>query len=266
VSRRVGQERVSHPVLALAVAVWVMVATPWVGLSQTYAAGTASCSDGGLTNRWLGQKSSTTNQRHGAKAAFEAQTMQLCTNPGLVEISGSLVWADVGPTDGHFNDILQMGAGKQTCPFCPTGMHYYIGMGLDHRTPGCSNFQDASPIIQDVGSWVNSAHYYSVKHVSNVWRFFVDSTQKWVDLAESAVCWTPRQSFWMGETFDFGDQIGGTLANKYSITSAAYMTSEGSNWTAANFDAASPCNYAASNGPFVCDVTGSQTFNIWTDR
>ncbi|MGH7490418.1 MAG: hypothetical protein ACREMY_33125, partial [bacterium] len=104
-----------------------------------------------------------------------------------------------------------------------------------------------------------------VKHDANRWRMYRDSVQVWF-WDESVICWTPRRSHWFGETWDFGDQIGGNAADPLTISTTRYTTVEGGAWTDTSFNAASGCNFVGSNGPFFCDVTGLQSFNIWTNR
>jgi hypothetical protein len=252
---------------AIAQAMWLALIPVWLALAPTvWAAETANCSELGATNRWQGhQASTTTGQRHGAQAIFEDWSLVQCTNPGLVEASGSFVFANVVPTDGTSLDIIQIGAGNCRAPNCPGGMQYYAANGLSHHTPGCSTFQDTAPILRGWGAWSPGNHIYRVEHSTNFWRVFVDQTQK-ASLAEGSLCWTPRSSVWFGESWDYGDQIGGTPTDRLSITQASYMTSEGSAWVATSFNASAGCSYAGSSGIFNCDVTGTRSLDIWTDR
>lgn len=254
-------------VLALAQAMWLALVPLWLLMAPgVLAAGNAPCRDGGPVNRWQGQQASTVaGRRHGAQASFEGQVLVQCTSPGLIEISGSFVFSNVVPTDGGFNDIVQIGAGNCRAPNCPGGMQYYTGWGRSNATPGCSAFSNVLPLATGVGPWGGGARVYKVRHAANVWQLVVDNTVK-LNIPESAICWTPRSSVWFGESWDAGDQIGGTLANKLSITSASYMTVEGGALVATTFNAANACNYAASAFPYNCDVTGARSLDIWTNR
>lgn len=257
-----------RPAAAIAMAVWTLLAYPSAGLAETHV-GPGPCVDADTdnNNQWAGQKNESANGRHGARANYEAWVLVMCTNPGLVEISGSYVFANVGPNDGGFNDIIQIGAGHSRCPVaCPSGMHYFSGMGLTHTTPGCSGYQDVAPLLLDEGAWTNQQHQYMVKHSGNLWRLYVDGVQEGFSLAESGVCWTPRMSFWMGETLDRGDQLGGTFGDRLRISTTQYMSSEGGAWLNTSFNASNQCNYAATNIPYFCDIIGLQSIEIWTDR
>lgn len=255
----------SHAIAAV-LAFWLAAAPVWLGLAPSaFAIGTANCSELNIHNRWQGQQSAG-NIRQGASATFENYSLWQCSQPGFpIEISGSTVWTNIVPTDGSSWDIIQIGAGNCRGPACSAGMHYYYATGLSNSTPGCSGFQSSPPVSFEVGTWTAAAHQYRIEHVNNQWKFWVDTSNKAV-LAEAALCWTPRSSVWFGESFDYGDQIGGTLTNKLSITNAAYMTTENGAWFATAFNAANPCNYQASFDVFHCDVTGARSFDIWTDR
>jgi hypothetical protein len=252
--------------VAVILSLWLAVMVPWLGGSSVLASGSANCSEGGQHSRFLAQHAQTTATRQGAKATFEVWNLVQCTNPGPVEISGSSIWSSVEPTDGGAYDILQMGAANCRYPgVCLAGMHYYFAAGLTHTTPGCSAFQDTWPILNSAGSWVSATHTYTVQHRNNEWDLLVDSTTK-TAYVEAAVCWTPRKSVWFGESFDYGDQIGGTYADHLTVSGAQYTTTEGGGWVATAFSAANPCNDVPSVAPFYCDVTGIQSFDIWTDR
>ena len=252
-------------IVALVMSIWLTALVPWFGTSAVLAGGTANCSEALISNRWLGQQSASSSQRHGAKATFENWSLVQCTNPGLVEISGSEVWTNLIPTDGSDWDILQIGAGNCRAPVCHAGMYYYWGGGLRHTTPGCSQFQDSPPVNNGISSWTAASHTYAVQHASNVYNLQIDGVTK-VVMAESAVCWTPRSAVWFGESWDYGDQIGGTYYDHLTVSNAQYQTSEGGGWVNTSFNAASPCNYVATHVPFECDVTGAQSFDMWTDR
>lgn len=250
---------------ATLLALWLTVMMPWLGVSPVLASGTANCSEFLQDSRWLGEQASTTAQRHGAKATFEDWYLQQCTNPGLLEFSASEVWSNVVPTDGSFNDIIQIGAANCRAPNCQGGMGYYYAYGVTHTTPGCSTFQDKSPNNNYLASWTAANHVYNVWHASNYWNLYVDST-RFRQVPESAICWTPRSSVWFAESWDYGDQLGGTYTDHLTVSGAQYTTTEGGSWVNTSFNPSGQCNYVPTNVPFNCDVTGAQSFDMWTDR
>lgn len=104
-----------------------------------------------------------------------------------------------------------------------------------------------------------------VKHSANYWRFIIDGDQ--VDsVSEPAVCWMPRSSVWFGESWDYGDQIGGTSSSRYFVTATQYMTIEGGGWNNTSFNSSASCNYAPTSPPFYCDIININRFEIWTNR
>lgn len=251
---------------AVAMSIWMAVMLPWLGVSPVLASGSANCSELGATNRWVGQQASTTGQRHGAKGTFELWALVQCSNPGLFEVSGSFVFSNIVPTDGGFNDIIQVGAGNCRAPIeCASGMTYYEGWGITSTTPGCSTFEDTAPAPFNLGAWTSHTHTYTVQHISNVWKFIVDGTTL-DSIPESWICWTPRSASWFGESWDYGDQIGGTATDHLTISSTQYTSIEGGGWANTAFNASNACNYVASHPPFFCDVTQTNELDIWTNR
>jgi hypothetical protein len=93
---------------------------------------------------------------------------------------------------------------------------------------------------------------------------FVDQSEK-LAVHEDEICWNPNQSVWFGESLDVGDQIGGTVGSKLRIGSMNYANAENGGFTWTNFDASNPCNYG-NGAPYFCDITGTRTIYVWTDR
>lgn len=126
---------------------------------------------GGNNNHWVGQQNATTGQRHGAQARFENYSLLTCIqpDPDFLEVSGSFVLSNIIPTDGQFNDILQIGAGKCVSPSCPSGMRYYSGFGLTHTTPGCAGWQDQPPLLLFEGNWTAASHSLLTAKTSQTW-------------------------------------------------------------------------------------------------
>lgn len=244
-------------VLALLASTVQLVAPP-----EAAAAGTTTCNPDG--NRWKGHASQSATQRHGAAASFQGLVLQLCTNPGILETSGSFAFSNVTPSDGGFNDIIQIGMGKCFTANCGSGMRIYSGWGRDSRTPGCNGEQDRFPAVEDQADWVQATHDYKIYHQNNWWRYTVDGVE-YHATPEDSVCWTPRVAVWFGESIDYGDQIGGTTADKLDVTLTRYATIENGTMYATSFNAADFCNYG-NGAPFYCDIVGTRALKIWTNR
>jgi hypothetical protein len=228
------------------------------------AAETANCQDA-FTNRWRGVAVQSL-QKHGASALVTPTTLAFCDNPGLIEIDGTFYFSNVVPNGGGFNDIVQVGYGKCRSGSCSTGdPSYYFSWGRTNSTPGCSGYSSEAPIAVRLTGWTNANHYYAVLHMANEWRFFIDGTSR-TYAPESWICWTGGSAVWFGETWDIGDQMGGVPTNKLTASELAYTNVEGTTWIATNLNAANACNYGGSGAPYFCDITGTRTLKIWTDR
>jgi len=233
------------------------------------AAETATCSDA-YQNRWSGQNL-TGGQKHGASGRASATVLNLCTSPIGLSVDLSVYFSNITPTTGsHFNDIVQIGYGKCRSPNCPDSntLYYYWAWGRDDATPGCEAFADQSPLLWNAGTWASGAHTFGVNHVSNQYRGYVDGVIE-ASAPESGVCWTPAKALWFGETLDFGDQLGGVLASKLHVTLTTYQSSEGGTFTYTTFNASQACNYQIPGNPpapYFCDLTGTSSLDLWTDR
>jgi hypothetical protein len=248
-------------VLAVLSALIVAFSVP----TAAFAAGTANCSESDVFNRWRGHFLEDSNQKHGVSGTAEAHTLAQCTMPELIEFSGSFIYSNIAPNNGGFNDIIQVGMGNCRALNCGTGMRYYSAWGRSGSTPGCTGYSDRAPSQSDEGAYVSAPHDFKVYHQTNAWRFFVDATQV-RGLSEASLCWTPKVAAWFAETHDFGDQIGGTVGDKMSVTSMNYANTEGGGFFWTNWNAANACNYIGGAGPFSCDLTGTRSYDTWTDR
>ncbi len=232
--------------------------------ASSLAAGTTACSEGpGQVNHWRGEAVSG-GQKHGTSGTVPGRTLVMCTSPGPIEIDGSFYFSNVEPASGSFRDIVQIGFGQGRSPTLLGGMYNIYGWGRSSSTAGCSGFSNKDPLATQLNAYDNASHDYKVYHASNAWKLYVDTTQK-VGITESAICWTPGKSTWFGETWDAGDQLGGTQASHLPITSMNYANAEDGGFFWTNLDAAQACNYnAAPPAAYSCDITTTRSIDIWT--
>ena len=216
-------------------------------------------------NRWRGHTTSDAVQKHGASALFESHTLNQCGTPGHIEISGTWMLSAIAPDTTGGQCVVAVGMGTCRGPSCVGGQRYYSGWGRSSSSAGCSGFATRAPTVTDEGSYVAAVHDYKVYHVSNQWRMYVDTTQVNA-VSEGSICWTPIRAQWFGQTADIGDQMGGDPANKFSVTSTNYTGSEGGGFVLTNFDASAACNFSGGGGPYQCDLTGTRSLDVWTDR
>jgi hypothetical protein len=243
--------------------VWLIyrLATPATSL----AASTTNCSEGPLAvNHWRGEVVAG-GQKHGSSGTVPGRILNMCTSPGLFEVDGTFYFSNVEATTPSFRDIVQIGFGQGRSPTLSGGMFYTYGWGRSQSTQGCGTFQDKDPFATQVGAYVVAQHDFKVYHQTNFWRLFVDQTQK-VAIGEASICWTPGRATWFGETWDAGDQLGGTPGVKLPITLMNYANAESGGFFFTNLDAAQACNY--NNAPpaaYQCDITTTRSLNIWTN-
>jgi hypothetical protein len=231
-----------------------------------FAATAINCQEGpAAVNHWRGEGGDLATAA-GASGTVPAATLALC-NPGLVEVDGAFYFSNVTPTNGGFNDIVQVGFGANRCPACASGTRYVTGYGRTHTTPGCGSLGDKSPTADNTGAYVAAQHDFKVYHTANQWRFYVDNTLI-RSIGEASICWTPKSVSWFGETWDSGDQMGGTAASKMSVNSMNYATAEGGQFFLTTFNPNLACNYAPNQPPaaYQCDITAATSLKIWTNN
>lgn len=231
----------------------------------TFAAGTADCSEGPLTvNHWRGEFVAG-GAKHGTSGTVPGRTLQMCTNPNpVLEFDGSFYFSNVEPTNGSFRDIVQIGFGQGRSPSLVGGMHFVSGWGRSTSTPGCAGFSNQDPLAVQRGVYDNKQHDYKVYHQNDMWRLLVDSVQK-AGVPEGSICWSPGRSSWFGETWDRGDQMGGTAGSHLPVTLMNYANAENGGFYWTSLTVGQSCNY--DNNPpaaYRCSITTSKSIDIWT--
>ena len=239
---------------------------PAIAPTAVYAATAIDCQDGGLTatNYWKGHESQLTTAA-GASAVVPAMTLSLCNPSPVYEVDGSFYFSNVTPGNGGANDIIQVGFGSNRCPTCVSGTRYVAAYGRWHTTPGCYAMSDKVPTADDYGAYVSAQHDFKVYHIANQWRFYVDLTLI-RSIGESAICWSPTKVSWFGETWDSGDQIGGTAASKMQVNQTNYATAEGGSFYLTSWNPSVGCNLGGSlPAAYQCDIYSSSSLRIWTN-
>lgn len=247
--------------IPISLATVVLLTTLLVGPAS--ANHTANCNDL-YQNRWSGQK--VDGAKHGASGTLEGQALDQCTNPGGIEVSGSFAFSNV-ERQGTANSIVQIGIGRCRKPGingCDSTMRNYWAWGRDSSAPGCAGFASRGPEPELVSNWSGAAADYKVYHKTDRWRFYIGLTEV-KSIPEGSICWTATDASWFGESWDVGDAIGGTVANKFRISLTNYANAEngGFFWTA--FNAAANCNISVG-APYLCDIVNGTTIDIWTNR
>jgi hypothetical protein len=91
-------------------------------------------------------------------------------------------------------------------------------------------------------------------------QFKIDGVVKEA-IPRSAICWTSTGVQYTGETWDRGDQMGGTVG-VHQVISSSLVYRSGS-WTSPNFESACSTDYPAE---YVCSKVSGQRVDIWSDR
>lgn len=249
-----------RPILVSLIMVVLLVAQP---VGPALANHTANCNDL-YQNRWSGQTAD--GAKHGASGTLEGQALDQCANPGPIEISGSFAFSNV-ERQGTANSIVQIGIGRCRKPGingCDSTMRNYWAWGRDSSAPGCSGFASRGPEPELVSNWSGAAADYKVYHKTDRWRFYIGPTEV-NSIPEGSICWTATVASWFGESWDVGDAIGGTAANKFRISSTNYANAENGAFAWTTFNAAAACNISVG-APYLCDIVNATTIDVWTNR
>jgi hypothetical protein len=237
-------------------------------LSLLNVAPAAAADNGSCTttqkNRWSQNWVSGTKQ--GAYAQLDGQALHQCSSPNFIQTSGSFAFVNVS-NNSYFNNIVQIGVGICREPGindCDSTMRIYWAYGRDHRSSGCSGYSDRTPGPALVMGEPVGNHTYKVYHTLNQWRYYVDGVLQ-RSQGESDICWTPTSASWFGESWDYGDAIGGSTSNKFGIGFMQYANSENGGFVNTNFSVGN-CKGMPTETIFKCHIDGSTVFSIWTAR
>lgn len=188
----------------------------------------------------------------------------LCT--GRTDVSrGSVTWtALVGP--GSL-DIIQLGVGRCVAVHvsssgCDDTNRLVYAWGRTRANPQCNAYQDAFPRWKSLGAAPGGTNTFTVIRTTTQWRFLVNGSEK-TTIGLGNICWTPTTAEYFGETWDRGDQMGGTVGTRQHFTNALYERSVGGSWFSPSF---STCLIFPSRPEYSCSRLNGQAIDIWTDR
>lgn len=77
------------------------------------------------------------------------------------------------------------------------------------------------------------------------------------------ICWASAAAQYFAETFNPGDQAGGTVGDHQDFTNALYEASVGGVWLSPSFTS---CVVSPANASYNCSRINGQAIDIWTDR
>lgn len=216
---------------------------------------------------------------------LDSQALSPCTDPPPEPTRASFAWSAIerdsvnGCTSGSCpNSIVQVGRGICNDPANPTGcrnagQRLLRAWGRDSEAYGCSGLGDVVPAPHDYGAAPTDTglHYYRVWRDATAWHF--DHWPKGHPVSEllpavsvANVCWSSRpEAAAFNETWNQGDALGGSTSNHYNFVSTTKQVAVGGAWSPTTFDPSDPCT-VIDRGIYLCDVTGAQSFEVWTNR
>lgn len=232
------------------------------------AASTGACSDYGYNNRLYGYLTdSWSGHRWGMRGRLDSQTLYQCTSPRAGEGSASTVWLAVqGPEGAYAANIVQIGLGVCRSPSiaCPSYTSDFYAWGVDPTTPGCSGWALVPPTPHFLST--NSGGYeYTVSYHDGAYHLTTGFGAH-VDVGSAQICWTPpTTTAGVAETWDYGDQMGGTSTDPFVMSAIQFQTSINGSW----INLPTSCNHknpTTLESIFHCYVPGSSQLAWYTYR
>ena len=248
----------SYPRLLVVVAAMAL-ALGWPTSVAAVAPNTTCYGDG--SNFFDGGPISTTTAfpgAAGAEAAINTVSPLLCsTSTG---IKGSGTWVAVGnATDPEGWSIYQVGILKCVGGggVCDGVNRLFYAWGRQYGVGGCTLASHA-PVATSLGTAPTGTHTYTVIKTNTVVQFQLDGSTQ-TTIGASNICWPATGVRYSGETFDRGDQMGGTVGVHQQISNAIYYKS--GLWHSPSFTGCT-----SDLVVYVCSRVNGQRVDIWTDR
>lgn len=200
----------------------------------------------------------------GASAYIGIVNPPLCTTsgtPAFDDDNGSFAWVGFGRSDDG-KDVVQAGLVKchwSGSSACTDSLRYFYAWGWDPSVHGCGAGTGRAATPVNAGSAGTGTHFFKVVNTGTEVQFWVDAV-KVEAIPSSSICWSATGASFSGETWDRGDQLGDNYANYQSFTQALYKPSFAGVW-----QAPSPV-CSVTYVEYFCQIVGTQTIKVWTDR
>ena len=82
-------------------------------------------------------------------------------------------------------------------------------------------------------------------------------------IGSSNICWSSTAAQYFAETFNTGDQAGGSVGDRQNFTNALYEATVGGPWLSPSFTS---CAVSPANVVYRCSKINGQAIDVWTDR
>jgi hypothetical protein len=162
--------------------------------------------------------------------------------------------------DFQGSSIYQVGLGKchYTYAFCDDAQHMFYAWGRTFGVGGCQLATHAAvPVL--LGPAAAGTHEYTVLRTTSAIQFKLDGVIK-TTIGAGNICWSSTGVKFTGETWDRGDQVGGTVGTHQQISGALYYKS--GSWFSPSFTGCTT-DYSAE---YICSRVNGQRVDIWSDR
>lgn len=196
-----------------------------------------------------------------AEVKIESISPLLCTTAGD-RVHGSLAWVGVGGPSGCDECIYQIGTTKCVNLDLPSSgcngtFKLFYAWGRNQANGGCP---DVLPVPISLGVAPSGTNTYAVVRTTTLIQFQLNGVTK-TTIGNGNICWTRVAAKYYDETYDRGDQMGGTVGDHQSMTNAIYERTVGGSWFSPSFTGC-PTTYAF----YGCTRVNGQALDIWTDR
>ena len=218
------------------------------------------CIDGSTQN--LNAGAGIAHASVGAEARIESISPLLCT--GADAIHGSFTWVGVEIPLSN-GAIVQMGVGKchdnSNLPMCDGTYRMFYAWGRDVNQGSCTSTR--SPVPASLGPAPSGTHRYTVVRTSTQVLFQLDGLTQHSTSISGVSCWNGNTAAYVTETWDHGDQAGGTVGDRQTVSSALYEATVGGVWSSPGFPS---CNIMTPITSYDCLRNAGNSVDIWTDR
>jgi hypothetical protein len=196
-----------------------------------------------------------------AEAKIESISPLLCTTAGD-RVHGGFAWIGVGGSENCPECIYQMGTAKcvnldSPSSGCNGTFKMFYAWGRSHNYGGCP---DVLPFPISLGAAPSGSNTYSVVRTTTEIQFKLNGGTQ-TTIGNANICWTREDELYYDETYNRGDQLGGTVGDHQSYTNAIYEKTVGGSWFSPSFTTC-PSTY----GFYSCTRVNGQALDMWTDR
>ena len=149
---------------------------------------------------------------------------------------------------------------------CNGVFRLFYSWGRDQSSPGCGTFQEVPPAARNLGAAPSGVNTYTVRRTTTEVQFLLNGTPK-ATIGIGNICWTGDGAEWKAETWDKGDQMGGTPGDRQDFTNALYQRTVNGQWLSPSFStcAVTTVPFGVINS-YLCARINGQAVDVWTDR